>query len=460
MLFVVRTRLRLAVIAPSLLALVLSSACGHAQPRPGAPASPAEPPISSAVAVATFDSVWRVIRNTHFDTTFNGVDWSALGAELRPAAGRARSEDELRDVIRGMLSRLHQSHFDIFPSEALTAHRDSTVAETGEAGVTLRLIDGAMVVARVFGSAERAGVHPGWIVRRIGDYVVADSVRGFARSRYARLPGATPDLIAAMQFSGPMGTAIHTEFVDGTGAIVARDIVRERQLGEPVKFGNLPVLVTHFESSRVPRRADRPSLGLIRFNFWMVPIVVQLDRAIDSLRDADGIIIDLRDNAGGYAATISGVAGHFLEERLPLGTFRSRTSEMHLLANPRVVTDDGRRMKPYAGPVAILIGPHTASASEVFASGLQALHRARVFGEPSFGGVLPAVTDELPNGDVLYHAVADFVTPNGDRVEGRGVIPDETAPPTRAALLAGRDPAFDAAVRWIAGERARLSARP
>ena len=430
------------------VAAVIAAGCRRA------PAQTA-PRISPFLAVATFDSAWRIVRNTHFDTTFNGVDWNALQTELRPKAEAARSTEALRDVIRSMLSRLHQSHFDVLPIEAIDTHGDSAIADIGDVGLTLRLIDGEMLVEHARGSAASAGVRAGWIVRRIGDYVVADSVKQFAKSRYARLPGATPELVAASRFRGPVGSDIRADFLDGTGAVVSRDIIREKEPGEPVKFGNLPLLVTTFESSFVPRTEDRPSLGVVRFNFWMVPIVVHLDRAMDSLRGADGIIIDLRENPGGYAATISGVAGHFLEERLSLGTLRARGSETHLLANPRVVTDDGRRVKPYDGPVAILVGPHSGSASEVFASGMQAIHRARVFGEPSFGGVLPATIDKLPNGDALYHAIADFVAPNGDRVEGRGVLPDERVRPTRAALLGGHDPVFDAAVRWIAAERAR-----
>lgn len=437
----------------SIGAVAAATSCRHAPPD-------TSPPISPSLAVATFDSAWQIVHNTHFDTTFNGVDWNAVRTELRPKAAQARSDEELRDVIRAMLSRLHQSHFDVFPGEMVSARGDSALTEIGDVGMTLRLIDGVMVVDRASASATSAGVRPGWEVRRIGGYVVADSVRRFAKSRYARLPGAAPDLVAAAQFRGPVGTTIRAEFADGAGKVVTHDLMREKQPGEPVKFGHLPLLVTNFESSFLPRRDDRPSLGVIRFNFWMVPIVVQLDRAIDSLRGADGIIIDLRENPGGYAATISGVAGHFLEERLALGTLRGRGSEVHLLANPRVVTNDGRRVKPYDGPLAILVGPHSASASEVFASGMQAIHRARIFGETSYGGVLPALAERLPNGDALYHAVGDFVAPNGDRVEGRGVIPDEAAPPTRASLLAGRDPAYEAAVRWIAAERLRRTTHP
>ena len=48
----------------------------------------------------------------------------------------------------------------------------------------------------------------------------------------------------------------------------------------------------------------------------------------------------------------------------------------------------------------------TGSASECFAGGMQALGRARVFGQTSMGQALPAFFDKLPNGDVLIHATA------------------------------------------------------
>jgi carboxyl-terminal processing protease len=84
---------------------------------------------------------------------------------------------------------------------------------------------------------------------------------------------------------------------------------------------------------------------------------------------------------------------------------------------------------------------------------MQALGRARIIGQTSAGAVLPALNERLPNGDVLYHAFADFVTPNGDRLEGRGVIPDDVVALDRTALLAGRDSQLEAAVQWIASQR-------
>ncbi|HTG46009.1 MAG TPA: S41 family peptidase, partial [Verrucomicrobiae bacterium] len=83
------------------------------------------------------------------------------------------------------------------------------------------------------------------------------------------------------------------------------------------------------------------------------------------------------------------------------------------------------------------------------AGGLQELGRVRVFGRTTSGQALPAVLDELPNGDGFYHPIADFITPKGTRFEGRGVVPDEVVPLDRPSLLAGKDPALERAISWI-----------
>ena len=128
---------------------------------------------------------------------------------------------------------------------------------------------------------------------------------------------------------------------------------------------------------------------------------------------------------------------------------------MVFVANPRRSSSDGRTVAPFGGPVAILIDELSGSASEIFAAGMRAIGRVRIFGATSIGGVLPASWDRLPNGDVLYHAIGEFITPAGERLEGIGVVPDEPVPLTRADLLAGRDPVLNAAMRWIAAEKSR-----
>jgi carboxyl-terminal processing protease len=152
---------------------------------------------------------------------------------------------------------------------------------------------------------------------------------------------------------------------------------------------------------------------------------------------------------GGVAGMIMGFSGHFLKERISLGTMKARDVELQFIANPRLVNAAGRRVEPYAGPLAILTDDLSLSASEIFAGGMQAIGRARVFGQPTMGAALPSIYERLPTGDVLMHAVGDFVTASGVRLESRGVSPDETIRVTRQDLMAGRDTVLAAAINWI-----------
>ena len=82
----------------------------------------------------------------------------------------------------------------------------------------------------------------------------------------------------------------------------------------------------------------------------------------------------------------------------------------------------------------------------MLAAGLQEAKRAVVVGDTTLGAVLPSVVEALPGGAVMQYVVADFKTPKGVLLEGRGVQPDRRVVETRAGLHKGRDPVLDAAL--------------
>ena len=102
------------------------------------------------------------------------------------------------------------------------------------------------------------------------------------------------------------------------------------------------------DSRRVVR--GKTAIGVIAFNVWMTPISRQFDEAVDALRDAAGIVIDLRGNPGGVLTMIMGLSGHFVDSPLTLGTITTRDSSLKLIANPRTVGVNGQPVKPFAGP--------------------------------------------------------------------------------------------------------------
>jgi len=302
------------------------------------------------------------------------------------------------------------------------------------------------------GAARRTGVAPGWTVERIDDFVSPSL--GPADSIGAKRLGALTGAMGALR--GAPGSRVRLVARDPAGVrhdvTFARDTVR----GLLARFGNLPPLPASVD---VVRRTlpDGRCVGVIHFEYWMPPVMPALDAAVDATRSCAGIVLDLRGNLGGVAGMMMGAAGHFLTEPSTLGTMKNRGDEMRFVANPRRASPAGLPVEPFVGPVAILIDGLSASTTEMFAAGLQALGRARLFGERSAGQALPAIATKLPTGDVLMHVVADFVAADGSRIEGRGAVPDEMIPLTASDVEAGRDAPLDAALRWI--ERTRPPSR-
>jgi carboxyl-terminal processing protease len=283
------------------------------------------------------------------------------------------------------------------------------------------------------------------------------SIEGVPVSRMlASLPDALADRFrqteawrrAQASLRGPSGSPVSIVFEDGTGAEVPLRVERRRESGQPVTVGNLPTMFVRVDSRHVETPAGRPA-GVVSFNVWMTAVDPMFQRAIDEFRTKAGIVVDLRGNPGGLAGMLMGISGHFIDERPALGVMQTRDQELRFNVNPRRVSARGERVTPYAGPVAILVDSLSGSASECFTGGMQSLGRARVFGQRTMGQALPALFSRLPNGDVLIHAYGDFVTSDGTRLEGRGVIPDEIVPLDRAALLSGRDRTLEAALAWI-----------
>jgi carboxyl-terminal processing protease len=394
----------------------------------------------------TFDAAWTIIRDTHFDRTMNGVDWNAVRTELRPRAEQAKSVGELRSVLRDMLKRLGQSHFAVIPgAEGSPAHLDLS----GDAGIDVRLVDGAVLVTAVEreSTAAKVGIKAGWKVTAVGGTPLAPLLAELPAE--PRLRGVEAWRITTERLRGPSGSTVNVTFLDGNDHIHDLTIERRPETGEPVTVGHLPTMFVRVESERrvVPGGL---SAGVIRFNVWMTAVDREFQKAIEAHRNADGIVIDLRGNPGGLAAMLMGISGYFVKDRKVLGTMKTRDTELRFHANPRLVNAAGERVEPYAGPLAILVDAMSGSASECFTGGMQAIGRARVFGQVSMGQALPALFNKLPNGDVLIHAYGDFVAADGTRLEGRGVVPDVVVPLARASLLQGKDETLEAALDWIA----------
>jgi carboxyl-terminal processing protease len=137
----------------------------------------------------------------------------------------------------------------------------------------------------------------------------------------------------------------------------------------------------------------------------------------------------------------------FFDRRATLGTMKLRAGEFRMVVFPE---ENGAA---YKGPLVILTDEASLSTSEILAGGLQENGRATVVGRRTGGMVLPSQVEALPGGARLQYVFADFKTPKGVLLEGRGVLPDVPVSITRRALLDGHDPTLDAALAVIARKK-------
>ena len=438
-----------------LLAIVpLVVSCRAASPAAAPTPAPAEPPreASAILPLPTFDSAWTIIARTHWDTTYNGVNWTALRDSLRPRAAAAQSQRELRDILQQMLGSLKQSHFSIIPQEvsdvAVGSSSSPESSREGQIGLTTRWLDNEVVVTQVAkGSpAALAGVRPGWLLRQVGDDSITKRLRTLPDDLDPRRASLAAYSLSEGGLRGAPGSSVSATFVDERNAERVLTMERSATPGTSVKYGNLPPQLAHLEWER--RVVSGKRIGVIRFNIWLPVLARAFDVAIDSLRDSDAIVLDIRGNFGGVIGMAMGFAGHFVDTAMPVGIMKTRAQDLKFAINPRRVNTANERVTPFDGPLAIVVDELSISTSELFAGGLQSLARAQIVGSRTAGQALPAVAERLPNGDILYHAIANFLSPSGGRMEGDGVTPDYPVVTDRRALLGGADPALDAALTW------------
>jgi carboxyl-terminal processing protease len=171
------------------------------------------------------------------------------------------------------------------------------------------------------------------------------------------------------------------------------------------------------------------------------------EQAVRDLRDElqrvvndgyEGVILDLRRNPGGSLEATVAVTNLFIDEGVIL---------------TQVARDGGKTVsRAEAGgvateiPLVVLVGPGSASGSEVVACALRDNNRATLIGEKTFGKGSVNHLRELSNDGALYVTIARWLCPNGEQIEAVGIQPDKEVALTNEDIEADRDVQLFAAI--------------
>ena len=455
--------------APATAVPASTLAPGVIEPPPFAAPPPATPDSRADARTklrrAILDAAWTTVRDKHYDKTLGGLDWNAVRAKYEPLALGAPSEGAFYRVLNQMIGELGQSHMMITgpgaedevaadetakPGDAppdLPAEEPASPAggPIGDPGLTVRIIEGRPTITRVRAgsSAEQVGLAPGYVVTQIGGRPLKAPHNS---TRPLRPVEERFELrrAAALRLAGPVGTRVTVSYLDDRDHPGKAVLVRDPPRGQAVQLGFLPPIYPEVRAYEVG------DVGVIAFSiFFLDPVLGDIKKAVARFQEhhVRAIVLDVRGNPGGQGAMSIPVASLFVNQPVRLGTLTFRDMGQKFDARPELGAT------PFLGPLAILTDEGTASTSEMFAAGLQEAKRAVVVGDTTLGAVLPSVVQQLPGGAVMQYVVADFKTPKGVMLEGRGVQPDRRVVETRAAFRGGRDPVLDAALTAIRASR-------
>jgi hypothetical protein len=182
-----------------------------------------------------------------------------------------------------------------------------------------------------------------------------------------------------------------------------------------------------------------PRIGYLQISSFG-PVFLVSDRfaaAMNELADTDGLIIDLRQNGGGGDDSVTLLISYLVDQ----GTRLNDTWERATGITTQYWTQDKLDAKRYGGkkPLLILVGPDTKSAAESFAYQMQALKRATVIGERTWGGANASRPYRLSEHFFAFIPSKRSINPiTHTNWEGVGVIPDVAAK-GEDALAAAKD---------------------
>jgi carboxyl-terminal processing protease len=410
----------------------------------GMSSTPVPPPpatsLSAEQRLRAFDFVWSTIETRYYDPRFNGVDWRGVGEKYRPLALAASDDEAFWDVLDRMTGELHDAHTRV-ESPRRVALRNSDESVT--LGFMFEPVEGQLAITSVNTESDAwwAGVRPGMTLVAIGGEPAATAyARLRADVRHDSTDRATHLQAVRKLVAGMAGTKVAFTFARADGTHFDAVLARHKLAYHPTEM----------------HRVLPSGYGYIRFSRWNLTLTARALAAVESLKEAPGLIIDLRGNPGGSVHAVNMMLARFFTTRTELGRATTRSGEpVSILLGALQVIQLHREVDgdpdAYRGPVVILVNGQSASGSELFAGSMQAVGRAKIVGQPSCGCLLGFLGyARVPGGADLAYSEVGFVLSNGRKVEGEGVIPDDPVPLTLSDLRLGRDRTLEEAQALLA----------
>jgi len=323
----------------------------------------------------------------------------------------------MQGAINGMINSLGDAH-STYMDPATYQQATADLAGSYEGiGATVDTTGSFLTIVSTFAGspAAKAGLES-------GDQIVAVD--------HVDMTGTNPELVR-QKVIGPAGTTVHLT-IDRPGQTTPLEFdITRAKIDVPQASGKM-----------LPN-----GIAYVQVTTFGETTTKELTAALQTLlaQKPRGLVLDLRDNGGGFVQTAIEVVSQFQGSGV---VFYEQPADGSKKAYN--VISGGMATKI---PMVVLINEGTASASEITAGALQDYGRAKLVGVVSYGkGSEQIWTPLSDNSGAVRITVAHWLTPNGRQIDKKGLTPDVYVPMTTADRQAGRDPQLDAAVQVLMAE--------
>ncbi|PIY59529.1 S41 family peptidase [Candidatus Wolfebacteria bacterium CG_4_10_14_0_8_um_filter_37_11] len=349
-----------------------------------------------AVDFNTFWQSWKILKEKYIDT------------------GKIDNQTLVYGAISGLFDSLKDPNTVFMPPSDAKKFNEEISGEFSGVGMEIGIRNEQLVIISPLKDtpAEQAGLKAGDKIIKIDDKVSIEM--------------AVDEAVKIIR--GPRGTTVvltiqRNGWSEPKEFSIVRDIIQIPTIDFEMKEDN----IAYFHL----------------YNFYEnAPFLFYQSAIKAAMQNPKGVILDLRNNPGGYLEASVNLAGWFLEpgELVVAEEFGSGEKEEFRANNSGFFKDS---------PIVVLINEGSASASEILAGALRDNRGIKLIGKKSFGKGTVQELERLRDGSSIKITVAHWLMPNGGLIEKNGIAPDYEVNITEEDVKAGRDPQLEKAMEVL-----------
>ena len=299
------------------------------------------------------------------------------------------NKEELIDAgIKGMINYLDDPYATYFDGTSSTNFNQTLEGNYEGIGIEVTLDNSKVKITKVFADtpANKAGI-------KVGDYITkvnGESVEGKSLS----------DVVSLIK--------------NAKNKEVEITITRDNQ--EKTMKVTRTTVDMPYTSSKVYEENGK-KIGYLKIEMFSNNITKQVKKELESLKkkNIDKLVIDVRDNPGGYLTQVTEILSLFMTKKDVIYQLQTKNNKEKVYSTSSKAT--------YNYPVVVLINENSASASEILASAFKETYNAEIVGVNSYGKGTVQKTGDLNNGDTIKYTVQKWLTPKGNWINEKGVTP-------------------------------------